>query len=112
MIFLFLASILFKGKGPSRTVGDVLLVSVSGILPLPLHFAVLYCWVGIHYSSEAENIPDLWTAFYFSVVTWTTLGFGDIVPSDAARFIVIAEATMGYVVMALLIAAFVEAIKT
>lgn len=111
LLLLFFASILFAGRGAHRSVGDVILVAVSGILPLPVHFAVLYRWIGIHLSGSTDLLKDLGSAFYFSVVTWTTLGYGDIVPSVEARPIVIIEATLGYLVMALLIAALVESLK-
>jgi len=45
-------------------------------------------------------------------ITWTTLGYGDIVPGEpAARAIAGIEAITGYVVMALLISALVELFK-
>jgi hypothetical protein len=47
---------------------------------------------------------------YFSVVTWTTLGYGDFIPMPDARYIVVVEAIMGYVMMALLISVFVASI--
>jgi len=110
VLLLFLASIFFKGRG-NKSLGDILLVSASGVLPLPVHFAVLYTWFGIYRSGSTEKLTDFGSAFYFSVVTWTTLGYGDIVPGEDARLIVIAEVTAGYVVMALLIAALAEALR-
>ena len=44
-------------------------------------------------------------AFYFSFVTLTTLGYGDIVPATpAARTLVVAEALMGQLYLAVLVA--------
>lgn len=88
-----------------------MLVSASGVLPLPVHFAVLYSWIGIYRPGSDVQITDFGSAFYFSVVTWTTLGYGDIVPGNNARLIVVAEVAASYVVMALLIAALVEALR-
>ena len=107
---LLFASLLKKGVGSGRSLGDVLLTSFSGIIALPTHFANLYLWLGIRFSSDTEPIKDFWTSLYFSVVTWTTLGYVDIGPIGAARFVVIVEAALGYVLMALLIAAFVRAL--
>lgn len=74
-----------------------------------MHFAVLYRWIGIHFSGSPEQrLQDFGSAFYFSVVTWTTLGYGDIVPSVEAWPIVIIETTLGYLVMALLIATMIR----
>ena len=48
-----------------------------------------------------------WGCFYFSVVTFTTLGFGDIVADNtAARFLVTLEVIFGYVMLGGLISIF------
>jgi len=43
-------------------------------------------------------------ALYFSVVTWTTLGYGDIRPKETTRLWAAGEALFGYVYMSILIA--------
>ncbi len=48
-----------------------------------------------------------WDCFYFSVVTFTTLGFGDVVADNiAARFLVTLEVIFGYVMLGGLISIF------
>jgi hypothetical protein len=48
-----------------------------------------------------------WHCFYFSVVTFTTLGFGDIVADNAAaRFFVTLEVIFGYMMLGGLISIF------
>lgn len=47
-------------------------------------------------------------ALYFSVVTFTTLGYGDISPVGAARFIAAFEAFLGSFTMALFVVVFVK----
>lgn len=48
-----------------------------------------------------------WNCFYFSVVTFTTLGFGDIVADNtAARFLVTLEVIFGYLMLGGLISIF------
>lgn len=48
-----------------------------------------------------------WNAFYFSVVTFTTLGFGDVVADNAsARFLVTLEVIFGYLMLGGLISIF------
>lgn len=42
-------------------------------------------------------------ALYFSLVTWTTLGYGDLQPEPSIRFLASLEALMGYMYMAFLI---------
>ena len=40
---------------------------------------------------------------YFSIVTWTTLGYGDFQPTESARIWAATEAFMGYIYMGLLV---------
>jgi len=48
-----------------------------------------------------------WSCFYFSIVSFTTLGFGDIVAiNPIARFLVGAEVVLGYVMLGGLISIF------
>ncbi|WGW01020.1 ion channel [Vibrio sp. YMD68] len=51
---------------------------------------------------------EFFNALYFSVVTFTTLGYGDISPVGVARFIAAFEAFMGSFTMALFVVVFVK----
>ncbi len=69
--------------------------------------AVLFAWlftlVGVDYGSH----PTPLSPFYFSVVTLTTLGFGDVVPTTlGGQLVVIAEVTMGYIMLGGLLSIF------
>lgn len=66
------------------------------IVILSLAFAWLYSFVAIDYG-EHQN----WIApYYFSVVTLTTLGYGDILPlSSAARLVALFEVMLGYMML-------------
>lgn len=49
------------------------------------------------------RIHDLWDAFYFTTVTLTTLGYGDITPTtEIGRILVACEALLGFVLLATL----------
>ena len=37
--------------------------------------------------------------FYFSTMTWTTVGFGDFTPNNVAKGFAMAEAIFGYIFM-------------
>ncbi len=64
-------------------------------------FAVLYYFIP-NTLSEKESFL---TSLYFSFVTFTTLGFGDIIPiSSFAKLLVITEVFIGYLMLGLLIA--------
>lgn len=55
----------------------------------------------------AGKLPDLRSYLYYSVVTFTTLGFGDIIPkTNWARLAVGAEVVLGYVMLGGLISIF------
>jgi hypothetical protein len=85
---------------------DRALASAALLLLSPVSivgFAVLYREVGL-IDVGGTTVTSLSDALYFSVVTWTTLGYGDIRPSPDARIWAAAEALYGYVVMAFLIA--------
>jgi inward rectifier potassium channel len=52
--------------------------------------------------SELEDIPRFWRAFFFSVHTVATIGYGDVYPlSIYANWLVVAEITLGILFFAL-----------
>ncbi len=56
----------------------------------------------LHYE---RHTPDWWyTPFYYSIVTYTTLGFGDVTPrTPAGQVVVTAEVICGYLTLGLLV---------
>ena len=66
--------------------------------------AVFYTFGGLM-KSAALFKPDLFDSLYFSVVTFTTLGYGDITVSGLLRIVVICEAFCGIFIMPLFIVA-------
>ena len=66
------------------------------IIVLTLFFAWVYTEVGIDYGTYPTPI----SALYFSVVTFTTLGYGDIRPSTTAgEMAAMAEVIIGYMML-------------
>lgn len=67
-------------------------------------YAALFSMVDIHYGAHDGS----WlTRIYFSVVTLTTLGYGDVTPSSAAaKLVVMAEVVTGYVMLGGLLSIF------
>ena len=58
--------------------------------------------------SFAENIKHFLSSIYFSVVTFTTLGYGDLIPSGATRVLAAIEAFTGSFTIALFVVVFVK----
>jgi hypothetical protein len=64
--------------------------------------------IGLYDGAAKADTRDFWTCLYFSIATWTTVGYGDVTATaSAARFFAGMEALNGYLVMALFIAALV-----
>jgi uncharacterized protein YjbI with pentapeptide repeats len=73
------------------------------ILVQTVGFAWLYAHVGVDFGPE----PTLLSPLYFSVVTFTTLGYGDITPvTGLAQSIAMAEVLFGYVMLGGLLSIF------
>lgn len=65
-------------------------------------FASLYHMYGV--SKNGVLVKGDWIiSIYFSVATWTTLGYGDFSPIEQLRLVAASEAMMGYFYMALAI---------
>lgn len=66
-------------------------------------FAFAYRQFASHFTSH-QSLADPWTALYFSVVTMTTVGYGDVTPRDwIGRALVIAQIALGvFLVIAVL----------
>jgi len=87
-----------------RGIRRVFLIAVT----LPTLFGVLYSldkyleWGLLSYGDSA----DTWlTPFYYSIVTYTTLGFGDVLPNSMfGESIVIVEVILGYLTLGLIVA--------
>ena len=58
---------------------------------------------GVVDTKSGDVVHDARTCFYFSLVTWTTVGYGDFRPMPALRLIAASEALLGYLSMALFV---------
>jgi hypothetical protein len=67
------------------------------------HLAFFLNSQSFHFDPQLEH-QSFFSFFYYSVVTFTTLGFGDIVPLKGwLQALVIAEVTCGYIMLGFLI---------
>jgi uncharacterized protein YjbI with pentapeptide repeats len=72
-------------------------------------FALFFGWLYSNHLYWFEKAHDRFNAFYFSVITFTTLGFGDITPkldSHWAQGWVMAEVIIGYIMLGGLVSIF------
>lgn len=69
-----------------------LLIRVSWII-VALHLIEILIWAFFYFG--AECMPDMDTAFYFSAVTYTTVGYGDLLLPEHWRGLAGAEALTG-----------------
>lgn len=82
--------------GPTRTVGSLIMQAAT----LVFVFAGIYRGFGL---ANAAPIVDYEISLYFSVVTWTTLGYGDFVPGQGLRLIAAFQAGLGYLFLGLIV---------
>jgi voltage-gated potassium channel len=75
--------------------GTMLLFGTSVIVIIGIHTIEAWGWAPVYMS--LGEFTDLETALYFSVVTSTTLGYGDVVLSDSWRLLGTFEAMGGLI---------------
>lgn len=83
--------------------GDLALV-LGEVALLVVSFAAVYMSLGILDNTQGKTtvIHDFWLSAYYSVVTFTTLGYGDYYPVGIGRALAAIEAFVGYVVLGLI----------
>lgn len=72
--------------------GTWLFIRLAGWMVL-LHLLEISVWALFYFWSK--GMPDLHSAFYFSAVTYTTTGYGDLVLPKEHRFVGGVEALTG-----------------
>lgn len=97
----------------NKLVGSIALYFLMGMIFAVLYTILLYfspdAIRGLESSSSMEHMSS---TTYFSFVTLTTLGYGEIVPvSPLARVLVIIEAVTGMFYLAIVVASLIGAMK-
>ena len=80
--------------------GLVLFALIAQAAGLICAFAAIYRVYGL------DGMPpplDRETAVYFSIVTWTTLGYGDLKPIEVMRSTAATQALLGYLYLGLIV---------
>jgi hypothetical protein len=94
LLLTFSAFFWGHGERPSRTV----LMGV-GVVFL---FAFIYSW-GVLFDGAVRFAPNYFQSLYFSAVTFTTVGYGDLAPLGVNRLIASLEALIGLFIMPLFV---------
>ncbi|MEZ2229760.1 MAG: potassium channel family protein [Microcoleus sp.] len=92
---------MFKGLFTRITSQKPHIYAIIYLLLIPI-FALLFCFLPGLEIKYTENSPKIIQSIYFSVVTITTLGYGDITPQNSyAQLLAASEAIFGVVVIGL-----------
>ncbi len=73
-------------------------------------FAAIYRFGGV-ITPEGNVSHDVYDSIYFSIVTWTTLGYGDFQPSESIRIWAGAQAMLGTLFTPLFLAAILFSVE-
>jgi len=82
-------------------------ILIAWILVIALS-SLSYFIFGIEYNCEKTLLSKIGNSIYLSIVTFTTLGYGDIVPVGWGKIIAATEATLGYILLSLFLVVFVR----
>lgn len=98
-----LSSIIYKIWWLTSDCGRSLTRWFSCVLLLILFYAIVYSFVEIDYG----EYPTWFSGVYYSIVTITTLGYGDVLPASlAGQIVAIAEVISGYLMLGGLLSIF------
>ena len=105
IIFLIMAitswcNIFAEDMRNKNSVRFVMFTLLGQTLAFILMFASIYKAGGL---KGLDPPLDIGTALYFSIVTWTTLGYGDLQPIEQLRLVAAFEALLGYVYLGLIV---------
>jgi len=103
----------YKEGGELHSVGRSLLLLGLNFAGVVIAFAILFLNTASAGPRTGEAIAKPVTALYFSLVTITTLGFGDLKPlTDLGLWLVISETFLGFVFVVLVLAAFLTGLAS
>lgn len=85
-----------RGDRPGRLGAELLMAQLVGALLL-LHLAEAVVWALFYVLVGA--LPDLETAAYFSLTSYTTVGYGDVLLPEAWRLLGPIEAAVGVLML-------------
>jgi hypothetical protein len=84
--------------------GERPLRAFSSAIAVVFSASVFYIWTGL-FKGGVVFRPDFFEALYFSAITFTTVGYGDLTPAGLSKVVVIIEAFCGIFLTPLFIVA-------
>ena len=112
---IFMVTILFEGvlHYHNRAREPLLLMAFAFISI----FLMMYTFATILYMNNlvvdnTGNFVSFYDVFYFSGVTWTTVGYGDYIPVGVGKALAIFESMLGWVLMSLITAIFIRILSS
>lgn len=100
----------YDEKWSLRSQNRSMMLLMINYFEMIISFAALYIWSG-SITAKNEIISEAGNAIYFSIVTITTLGYGDFKPMDGlGRFLTSFETIMGVLFLVLVVATFIGGI--
>ena len=83
-----------------------MLAIAAGVMSV---YAILYLLPGSSFNvNGSERCLSVLEALYFSGITFTTIGYGDISPNGHMRFLAVSEGLFGIAVSSALVVSFVR----
>jgi len=103
--FIFNEGIIFSQFGSANELGRWLIVMFGlSLAQVTLVFAIWYQLVSWLDGAAFSQPLDILGSLYFSLVTFLTIGYGDVVPvSDLARLLVIAQGLLTFYTLVIVI---------
>lgn len=103
----------YRPRWGLHSLNRTLLLLLLNYFELAIGFAVLYLAMGaITLDGQAVPITEPGRALYFSIITLSTLGFGDIVPLASPGMLLSAlEVLAGFILVVLVIGAFLTGLR-
>lgn len=112
-IYITLKNNIFKISISSNITDEISILTIFILLYKGL-FLILVCAIGytiFGVSYDGGIIYNGYYGLYFSIVTWTTLGYGDLSPTSGMELFAGIQALCGMAYMAIIIAIFIHQVS-
>src|SRR3984957_6638745 len=108
LLFVFVIVLFTLTFNKASSESFLMLVALVEVffIGIQLFFVTRYEIYGLR-SPNGNTTHDKWDALYFSIITWTTTGYGDLVPFEASRWLACCEALLGTLFNGLALAALI-----